>query len=891
MIMRQFKLYLNLLLLMAIGMVASCNDDFDRPPMMIPSAAHIDKVNTTILDLKTKYWKEDKNYIDTIKLTEAGDSVVIKGRVVSSDESGNIYKNLVIQDETAAITISINGNSLYNTYRIGQEIVLPVTGLFIGKYNTLQQLGYPDYSDTYGWQATFLPLAMFQEAAELNGLPNAAEIDTISVKMAELPTTPDGIRKMQSQLVRFDGVSFVEADGKTTFSESESSTSRNLKDEDSGNTIIVRNSNYANFKSDILPLGVGSVVGILSYYSGAWQLLLRDVDDCIGFDTTIKGSKAEPYTVAEAIEKQGSEKTAWVSGYIVGAVAPEVTEIKSSADIEFTAPTTLANTLVIADAADVKDVTKCIVLSLPQGSQLRSAANLQDEAHKALLGTKIALKGKFAPYMGANGLIGNSGGYDEFVLGDGGGSSEAQGDGTEANPYNVAGVLEFINTLGADTESSAAVYVKGRVSNNSTTESTISSYGNMTFDIVDDGNNEKTFKAFQVYGPGNKKFTSVDQIKVGDNVLIYGKVVNYKGNTPETVGKGQAYVVSINGTGGGDNPGGGDQPSGDAVTAINEGFEGGSVPANWGNVQLKGDKKWYTPSFNNNYYAAMTGYKGTAPFDSWLITPAINMDGVTTKKLSFRTQVNGYGSTTTTMKVFVLTSADPATATRTELNCKWATAPASGYSDWVESGDIDLSSYSGIIYIGFQYAASTDANYATWCVDDVVLGEGGGSTGGGSTGGGETGGETGGGDISGNSITLDLSTLGFENATAVTDVNMSDGTVLTFGSGSNTTNAPKYYTATGGVRMYANNTLNVKASGKTITGVKLTCDSYNGTDYVGNDTLNGKSGSTTVNPSVSGTTVTFSGFSGAELLITNAYAQSSGGVQLRVKTVTVYYAE
>ena len=886
MIMRQFKLYLNLLLLMAIGMVASCNDDFDRPPMMIPHAAHIDKVNTTILDLKTKYWKEDKNYIDTIKLTEAGDSVVIKGRVVSSDESGNIYKNLVIQDETAAITISINGNSLYNTYRIGQEIVLPVTGLFIGKYNTLQQLGYPDYSDTYGWQATFLPLAMFQEAAELNGLPNAAEIDTISVKMAELPTTPDGIRKMQSQLVRFDGVSFVEADGKTTFSESESSTSRNLKDEDSGNTIIVRNSNYANFKSDILPLGVGSVVGILSYYSGAWQLLLRDVDDCIGFDTSIKGSKAEPYTVAEAIEKQGSEKTAWVSGYIVGAVAPEVTEIKSSADIEFTAPTTLANTLVIADAADVKDVTKCIVLSLPQGSQLRSAANLQDEAHKALLGTKIALKGKFAPYMGANGLIGNSGGYDEFVLGDGGGSSEAQGDGTEANPYNVAGVLEFINTLGADTESSAAVYVKGRVSNNSTTESTISSYGNMTFDIVDDGNNEKSFKAFQVYGPGNKKFTSVDQIKVGDNVLIYGKVVNYKGNTPETVGKGQAYVVSINGTGGGDNPGGGDQPSGDAVTAINEGFEGGSVPANWGNVQLKGDKKWYTPSFNNNYYAAMTGYKGTAPFDSWLITPAINMDGVTTKKLSFRTQVNGYGSTTTTMKVFVLTSADPATATRTELNCKWATAPASGYSDWVESGDIDLSSYSGIIYIGFQYAASTDANYATWCVDDVVLGEGGGSTGGGSTGGGDNPG----GDISGNSTTLDLSTLGYENATDVTDVNMSDGTVLTFAQNDGST-SPKYYDGTKGIRMYAKNSMNVKASGKTIVGVVLNCDYYNGVYYVGNELLNGKTATQTVTPTKSETLVTFKGFSSNEFLITNDHTEAKGGVQLRIKTVTVYYAE
>ena len=261
MIMRQFKLYLNLLLLMAIGMVASCNDDFDRPPMMIPSAAHIDKVNTTILDLKTKYWKEDKNYIDTIKLTEAGDSVVIKGRVISSDESGNIYKNLVIQDETAAITISINGNSLYNTYRIGQEIVLPVTGLFIGKYNTLQQLGYPDYSDTYGWQTTFMPLEHFQAHAQLNGLPEPAKMDTICTSISALPTTKEGIIKMQSQLVRFDGVSF-ENGGKATFAEYQKTTSQTITDGTA--SLTVRTSGYANFYGKTLPEGEGAIVGILT---------------------------------------------------------------------------------------------------------------------------------------------------------------------------------------------------------------------------------------------------------------------------------------------------------------------------------------------------------------------------------------------------------------------------------------------------------------------------------------------------------------------------------------------------------------------------------------------------------------------------------------------------
>lgn len=582
--MRHFKLYLNLLLLLAIGFV-SCQDNFDRPPVMVPQAAHIDKVNTTILDLKKKFWSDDKNCIDTIKLTEAGDSMVIKGRVVSSDAAGNIYKNLVIQDETAALTLSINGTSLYNTYRIGQEVVLPVTDLFIGKYNNLMQLGYPDYSESFGWQATFMPLALFQSKVELNGLPDASKIDTVTVKLSELPTTPEGLQKWQSQLVRLDNVTFTEADGSAVFAPNSTNTSRNLQD-DAGNTIIVRNSGYANFKNDILPLGTGSVVGILSYYGSAWQLLLRDTDDCIGFSTDTKGTKDNPYDMTRAIELQGTGKIGWMTGYLVGAVAPEVTAVSSNADIEWKAPTTLANTIVIGATPDTKDINQCVIVELAEGTSLRSSANLKD--NPKALGSEIKLKGEFKNVMGKYGVV-CSGSTDDYVM---------------------------------------------------------------------------------------------------------------------------AYV-------------------GGGVKSLKEDFSGAAIPANWGNVQLKGDKKWYTPSFDNNYYAAMTGYKGTAPFDSWLITPALDVDGAAKKVLSFKSQVNGYGSTTTTMKVFVLSSADPASATRTELNCQWATAPASGYSGWTESGEIDLSKFSGTIFIGFQFAATQDANYATWCIDDVVFGEDAGTGGGG----------------------------------------------------------------------------------------------------------------------------------------------------------------
>jgi hypothetical protein len=69
----------------------------------------------------------------------------------------------------------------------------------------------------------------------------------------------------------------------------------------------------------------------------------------------------------------------------------------------------------------------------------------------------------------------------------------------------------------------------------------------------------------------------------------------------------------------------------------------------------------------------------------------------------------------------VLTSADPNTAVKTQLNPVLAQAPASGYSSWAGSGDLDLSAFSGTIYIGFRYYATTDSNYATWCLDNVKV--------------------------------------------------------------------------------------------------------------------------------------------------------------------------
>lgn len=170
-----------------------------------------------------------------------------------------------------------------------------------------------------------------------------------------------------------------------------------------------------------------------------------------------------------------------------------------------------------------------------------------------------------------------------------------------------------------------------------------------------------------------------------------------------------------------DNPDNPDNPTGAA--SVSQNFDAATeIPAGWTNLKVAGDKDWYVREFSGNNYASMSGYKGTAPFDAWLISPAVNLDEAPAKVASFTTQVNGYGSTTTKFEVYVLTGADPATATKTALEPALPTAPASGYSEWVNSGELSLAAFSGTIYIGFRYNATTDANYATWCVDNVNIG-------------------------------------------------------------------------------------------------------------------------------------------------------------------------
>ena len=181
-------------------------------------------------------------------------------------------------------------------------------------------------------------------------------------------------------------------------------------------------------------------------------------------------------------------------------------------------------------------------------------------------------------------------------------SGDAKGTGTLEDPFNAAKANEVASALASGAESSQAYYIKGKVASIATDKDgnvqnfDYSTFGNATFYISDDG----TTNEFYVYRSlylGNQKWTSGagPVLQVGDEVIVYGKLTNYKGNTPETV-QNKAYLYSLNGqTEAGETPDTPDtQPSDEAKTLADftngdfETWANDSQPTGWVNAATNG---------------------------------------------------------------------------------------------------------------------------------------------------------------------------------------------------------------------------------------------------------------------------------------------------------------
>ena len=144
------------------------------------------------------------------KPLEVSGNVWIKGRVTSSDVTGNVYRELYIQDETGGIDLKLGKSSLYSEYALGQTIYVLCDGLTLGAYNGMPQLGMEaDQTSTNEYETSYIDLQSIIDGHVFKGQygdPVAPEIVTEAQIKASITAGFTG--ELWGKLVTVKGVKY-----------------------------------------------------------------------------------------------------------------------------------------------------------------------------------------------------------------------------------------------------------------------------------------------------------------------------------------------------------------------------------------------------------------------------------------------------------------------------------------------------------------------------------------------------------------------------------------------------------------------------------------------------------------------------------------------------------
>ncbi|MDO5510384.1 MAG: DUF5689 domain-containing protein [Weeksellaceae bacterium] len=258
------------------------NDDFDIPPIQCN-----DQWVATHNISEVKNMVNQENPATPVPLPA---DVVFEGYVISTDETGNFFKTLAIQDSrtnpTAGLQLELDKTNTYTNFPVGSKILVRANGLYIAKHRGPIKVGRLG-SDNFPIER----LADNLVFAHVN-----LACDPIQPIEPKVYTSIAEARQESNlnTLIRLEGVQFRNAGNGETFFDAANAfggASNVIVEDQSGATIQLRNSQYATFAAEILPDGSGSLTAVLSAYTSpnnnvtpsTYQLFIRGTED-VDFD-------------------------------------------------------------------------------------------------------------------------------------------------------------------------------------------------------------------------------------------------------------------------------------------------------------------------------------------------------------------------------------------------------------------------------------------------------------------------------------------------------------------------------------------------------------------------------------------------------------------------------
>ncbi|VXC29174.1 MULTISPECIES: DUF5689 domain-containing protein [Chryseobacterium] len=638
----------------------------------------------TLTQLRAKYTTTSFTFPDN-------STDIVEGYVSSTDETGNIYKTIYIQDKpenpTQGFVISVDAVSTYTNYPQGSKVYIKLAGLSLGTYGGVVQLGVKNGTETAATSVSRIP----------EKLVPAKIFRSCSVRANIVPKIMTSLQMVSANdqyigcLIQMDNAEFDSRILCTNYAPNGVTVDRLIRDNSTATTRVVRNSGYASFANQILPSGNGKFVGIYSKFNSTYQMYINKVTDL-------------EMTKFPRLDGIASNPCEYSDNGLTQKTVAEVKQLATSPLTLITGDFVLKAKVTANDKSGnlfkyiyVEDATGGIRINIDKADMFNDP--------RFIVGKEVYVKLKNL-YVGAvNG---------EIQLG-----------------------VPFSGAVGRIAETDVYKYFfdsKKAITAVTATEKTITQ-----FTMADVGRWVK-IKDLQfiagdlekVYASGQVTNRTLEDCSGNKVLLRTSNFADFAGQVIES-GKGDVYgVLSIfNGTYqlwitdilGADL----DDPRCDGSVYVplavlyKDDFAAGGFGSDWTTVNVAGTQVWNTSNQGNgtNYYAVMSAPLNNPANEDWLISKTVSLVGKTKAAVSFTSDVR-YGGNALQVYATENYTGNPATTT-------WVLLPAAldtnnaAFGDWVSSGNVDLSAFLGKnVRIAFKYT-STSSAAATWEIDDFKI--------------------------------------------------------------------------------------------------------------------------------------------------------------------------
>jgi Family of unknown function (DUF5689) len=251
--------------LAVIVFISSCvNDDDYNTPNLTISTPNIPANNITTFRALVSRYEQAVNDGDAIAVFDEEQDIFVEGYVVSSDQAGNFFEELIVQnkmddsnpdeDPRLGFNVQINTRGLYETYEIGRKIYIKMNGLAVGESNGVLIIG----------KANGNSVDQIQEYEYRDFIIRDPEVVTITPKIAAIG---DLTEQDENTLIQLDNMQINRNELALTFAGEPADAFdgfRTLESCDTNAALALQTSTFADFKSLQVPQNVGSIQGIFS---------------------------------------------------------------------------------------------------------------------------------------------------------------------------------------------------------------------------------------------------------------------------------------------------------------------------------------------------------------------------------------------------------------------------------------------------------------------------------------------------------------------------------------------------------------------------------------------------------------------------------------------------